>query len=76
MSKDQFNTVSKLNIRGGGKEIVSTNVCFTGNAIALLNAYAATGTAIHLDDWDGYNELRGGSLYYIVTDIKKAVLSV
>ncbi|MCF3107542.1 hypothetical protein LL912_02005 [Niabella sp. CC-SYL272] len=76
MSKNQFHAGNKLNILGGDKENISTNVCFTGNAIALLNNYAATGTTIHLDDWDGYNELRSGSLYYIVTDIKNAAISV
>lgn len=76
MSKNQFHSGNKLSILGGDKEIIQANVCFTGNAIALLNDYAATGTTIHLGDWDGYNELRGGSLYYIVTDIKKVAISV
>lgn len=61
----------RLTILSGNKEIMSANICFTGNAIALLNNYTATGAVIDLDDWEGYKELRGGSFYYIVTGIKK-----
>ncbi len=75
MSKYQFQVANKLIILSGDTEIISANICFTGNAIALLNNYAATGTTIHLDDWEGYKELRSGSSYYIVTGIKKAAIS-
>ncbi|MBZ4189349.1 hypothetical protein LQ567_16295 [Niabella pedocola] len=75
MSKNQFHAASRLTILSGDKEIISAKICFTSNAIALLSNYAATGAAIHLDDWEGYKELRSGSFYYIVTGIKKAAIS-
>lgn len=52
MPKDQYNTGDILKILLKDVEVISTSVCFTGNAIALLKAYAKTGAAIHLDDWD------------------------
>ena len=65
-----------LKILGKDKEIISANIRFTGDAIALLNNYATTGNNIDLDDWDWYKELRGGATCYIVTDIKKISKSV
>ena len=73
MSKNPFHM---LKILGADKEILSTNICFTGDAIALLNNYATTGNSIHLDDWDWHEELRSGAVCYIVTNIKKAGLSI
>ncbi|WP_018629096.1 hypothetical protein [Niabella aurantiaca] len=73
MPKDLYNAGDILKILLKDVEVMSTSVCFTGNAIALLNAYAKSGAAIHLDDWDWYKEIRGGSSYYIVTDVKKEV---
>ena len=75
MSKNQFQAANKPTILSGDKEIISANICFTGNAIALLNNYATTGAAIQLDDWEGYKELRSGSFFYIVTGIKKTTIS-
>ncbi|MGJ7032328.1 hypothetical protein [Niabella hirudinis] len=72
MHKKQLDGVFKLQVLGENEKIIPNNICFTGDAIALLNNYAATGTTIHLGDWDGYKESRNGSLYYIVTDIKNA----
>ncbi|GAB3416265.1 hypothetical protein [Niabella aquatica] len=65
-----------LKILGADKEIISANIRFTGDAIALLNNYARNGNTMHLDDWDWYKELRSGALCYIVTDIKKAIIPV
>ncbi len=76
MPKNQFNTATALKILGANKEIISTNICFTGDAIALLNSYAAAGKSIDLEEWDWYQELRGGALCYIVTDIKKTGLLI
>ncbi|WP_245645631.1 hypothetical protein [Niabella ginsenosidivorans] len=65
-----------LKILGADKEIISNNICFTGDAIALLNNYATTGKSLHLDDWDWYKELRSGAVCYIVTNIKEMSLPV
>lgn len=65
-----------LKILGTDKKIISANIWFTGDAIALLNNYAATGNTIDLDDWDWHKELRSGATCYIVTDIKKINKSV
>lgn len=61
-----------LKIRGADKEVVMTNIRFTGNAIALLNEYVRTDNTIHLEDWQWHEELRSGTVCCIITDIKKS----
>ncbi|GAB3011034.1 hypothetical protein GCM10027051_11510 [Niabella terrae] len=76
MSENQFHAATTLKILEEDKSDISTNICFTGDAIALLNNYAITGMTIHLNDWDWYKELRSGAVCYIITDIKKAGISM
>lgn len=65
-----------LKILGADKEIILGNIWFTGDAIALLNNYTTNDSTIHLDDWNWHKELRSGTVCYIVTDIKKAVIPI
>jgi len=43
--------MNMLKIKGAGKDIIMTNIRFTGNAIALINEYVRTDNTIHLEDW-------------------------
>jgi hypothetical protein len=65
-----------LKIMGADKKIISDNIWFTGDAIALLNNYTTNGNTIHLNDWNWYKELRSGTVCYIVTDIKKTSIPI
>ncbi|WP_346239569.1 hypothetical protein ABDK00_009425 [Niabella insulamsoli] len=60
-----------IKILGVDKEVLCNNVWFTGDAIALLNNYAVTGSTIDLKEWDWYRELRSGMACYFVTGFKK-----
>ncbi len=65
-----------LKVMSSDNQVISANIWFTANAIALLNNYATIDNTIYLNDWDWYKELRGDAICYIVTDIKKISKSV
>jgi len=53
-------------------EMVAPNICFTGDAIALLGKYTGKGAVVNLDDWHWYKEQRGDITFYIITSLKQA----
>ncbi|MBZ4192537.1 hypothetical protein [Niabella beijingensis] len=53
-------------------EMTASNICFTGDAIAMLENYTVKGAVLNLDDWHWHAEQRGGLTFYIITSLKQA----
>lgn len=67
----QTNNITSLTFTLNETEIPSTNICFTGDAIATLHSHKFIDNNMNLEDWEWYKEKRGGNKIYVIKNRKK-----
>ena len=70
MSKNHHPGKTALTFVFKNAEIISPNICFTGDAITTLSNDTAKRTVVNMDEWHWHKELRGETTFYIITSQK------